>query len=174
MSSCCFASPHRSTWASNPNPFGGDERFGTSVAVQGDTIVVGAPYYDLFGASSDEGVAFVFRKPVGGWSGTLAPSARLQASNPNPFGANEHVGIAVALDGDVIAVGADSYELVSAASDEGAVFVYRKPVGGWSGTLTESARLQAAACRAAGHAGGASHARVVRRQPRRAHLYRVA
>jgi hypothetical protein len=128
-----------------PNPYADDERFGASVAVQGDLIVVGAPLYDLFGASSDEGVAFVFAKPPGGWSGTPTPVARLQASNPNPFHANEHVGISVALDGDVIAVGADSYELVRAASDEGAVFVYHRPVGGWSGTLTETARLSVSA-----------------------------
>src|SRR5262245_45202642 len=129
--------------ASPANPFSDDERFGTSVAVDGNVIVVGAPLYDLFHSSSDEGVAFVFTKPPGGWSGTLLPSARLQASNPNPFDANEHVGISVAIDGDVIAVGADSYELVKAASDEGAVFVYRRPVGGWSGTLMQDARLTA-------------------------------
>jgi len=129
--------------ASPANPFGNDERFGASVAVDGDVIVVGAPYYDLFGASSDEGVAFVFVKPPGGWAGNLTPDARLQASNPNPFGANEHVGISVAIEGDLIAVGADSYELFHAASDEGAVFLYQKPPGGWSGTLTENARLTA-------------------------------
>jgi hypothetical protein len=129
--------------ASPANPFGGDERFGASVAVDGDVIVVGAPYYDLFGASSDEGAAFVFVRPPGGWSGTLTPDARLEAANPNPYTANEHVGVSVAIDGDLIAVGADSYELFHAASDEGAVFVYQRPPGGWSGTLTQSARLTA-------------------------------
>ena len=49
------------------------------------------------------GVAFVFVKPPGGWAGTLASSARLQASNPDPFHANEHVGISVAIEGDRIA-----------------------------------------------------------------------
>ncbi len=129
--------------ASPANPFGDVERFGTSVAVDGDVIVVGAPYYDLVKASSDEGVAFVFVKPPGGWSGTLTQTARLQASVPNPFNANEHVGISVAIEGDLIAVGADSYELAHAASDEGAVFLYQRPPGGWSGTLTETARLTA-------------------------------
>jgi hypothetical protein len=129
--------------AASPDPFGGDERLGTSVAVDGDVVAVGAPFYDLFGASSDEGVAFVFVKPPGGWAGTLTSAARLQASNPDPFHANEHVGISVAIEGDLVAVGADSYELFHAASDEGAVFVYRRPAGGWSGTRTEDARLQA-------------------------------
>ncbi|MDH4178826.1 MAG: FG-GAP repeat protein, partial [Thermoleophilia bacterium] len=129
--------------ASPANPYGGDERFGASVAVDGDVIVVGAPYYDLFGPSSDEGVAFVFVKPPGGWSGTLTPDARLEVTNPNPFNANEHVGISVAIEGDLIAVGADSYELFHAASGEGAVFVYERPPGGWTGTLTQNARLTA-------------------------------
>ena len=143
--------------ASPANPFANDERFGASVAVDGDVIVVGAPFYDLFAASSDEGTAFVFVKPLGGWSGTLSQDARLQAANPNPFNANEHVGISVAIEGDLIAVGADSYELAHAASDEGAVFVYQRPTAGWSGTRTEDARLTASLSNPFNGAEGLGH-----------------
>ena len=51
--------------------------FGSSVAVSGDTVVVGAPY-----ASSATGAAYVFTKPAAGWS-LPAGSVRRRA-RPRP------------------------------------------------------------------------------------------
>ena len=55
------------------------DRFGSSVAVSGDTIVVGASGDDV-GANADQGSAYVFVKPGAGWvSGT--ETAKLTASD---------------------------------------------------------------------------------------------
>jgi hypothetical protein len=123
--------------ASIPNPFNHTERFGRAVAASGDTIVVGAEGYDLVSSNTDEGVAFVFMKPPAGWSGQLSESAQLRASVPNPFASDEFFASGVAIEGDRIAVGARSYDLSAGASNEGAIFVYEKPIAGWSGILGE-------------------------------------
>ena len=129
--------------ASFPNPFDGAEGLGRSVAIAGDLIVAGADLYDFFGKTSDEGAAFVYLRPPGGWSGNLTESARLTASNPDPFGQTERFGRAVAADGDTIVVGAEGYDLVASNTDEGVAFVFERPPGGWSGQLVEDAQLRA-------------------------------
>ena len=47
-----------------------DDGFGFSVAVSGDTVVVGAEVDDV-GSNSDQGSAYVFVRPAGGWAGSL-------------------------------------------------------------------------------------------------------
>lgn len=95
--------------------------FGTSVAVQGDKVVVGAG-----NAFSIPGRAYVFIRPAGGWSGTLTETATLAPSTTALGG----FGRAVGLDGGVIAVG-----------DGQKVFVFTEPAGGWTGSLTPAATL---------------------------------
>jgi hypothetical protein len=129
--------------ASIPNPLNHTGFFGRAVAASGDTIVVGAPGYDLVSANTDEGVAFVFVEPPGGWSGQLTESAQLRAAVPDPFGSDEFFASGVAIEGDRIAVGARSYDRSAGASNEGAVFLYQKPVAGWSGILAEQAQFTA-------------------------------
>ena len=43
------------------------DRFGYSVAVHGDTVVVGAYWHDQSGKITKSGAAYVFTKPDGGW-----------------------------------------------------------------------------------------------------------
>ena len=105
-----------------------DDEFGSSVAFDGDTIVVGAPFDDDNGGNS--GSAYVFTKSNGDW-GNAPPSgdhrvetAKLTA--PDGAADDEFGWNAVAVDGDTIVVGAyadDSYK--------GAVYVFSKPTGGW-------------------------------------------
>ena len=98
---------------------------GYSVGISGDTIVAG----------TDRVGAYVFVKPSGGWaSGTEA--ALLLASD------SDQLGKAVAIDGNTIIAsdeGADS----EVTPFTGAVYVFEKPGGGWSGTLNEIAKLTA-------------------------------
>jgi FG-GAP repeat/Bacterial Ig domain len=101
--------------------------FGLSVAVSGDTIVVGAP-----GADAAQGAAYVFAKPAGGWSGALTESAKLTASDAAP---QRGFGNLVQASGDTIAVAPD------ASAGQRTAYVFVRPIGGWTGTLTESARL---------------------------------
>jgi hypothetical protein len=86
-----------------------DDVFGTSVAISGDTVVVGAPGEDsqATGAGGDQadnsaqfaGAAYVFVRSGGRWS----QQAYLKASNT---GTGDGFGSAVAIAGDTIVVGA--------------------------------------------------------------------
>ena len=76
-----------------------DNRFGRSVAIAGDTVVVGAPW-DSDNRSDDEGSAYVFVRSGSVWS----EQARLEASNSHDFA---NFGGSVAIDGEKnVAVGA--------------------------------------------------------------------
>jgi hypothetical protein len=105
----------------------GDEfdKFGTSVAVSGDTVVVGAPGDD-FGVEEDLGSAYVFVKPGGGWVNGIQ-TAKLAASNGIDF---DSVGTSVGVSGDVAVAGAPGTD-IGANDDQGSVYVYVKPGGGW-------------------------------------------
>jgi hypothetical protein len=71
----------------------------------------------------------VFVEPVGGWAGAVQPSAELSASD----GANLD---SVSISGSTVAaVGLDP------ATGLGTIYVFTEPLGGWSGTLREVAKL---------------------------------
>jgi len=84
--------------------------FGISVAISGDTIVIGAPEEDsdAIGVNGDpfndnnpdSGAAYVFVRNGTTWT----PQAYLKASNPGEFG--DQFGNAVAISGETIVVGA--------------------------------------------------------------------
>ncbi|MBE7556968.1 MAG: FG-GAP repeat protein [Anaerolineales bacterium] len=109
----------------------GGDNLGYSVAASGDTFVVGA-----FGDDSSRGTAYVFVEPGGGWSGALTQTAKLVASDGVT---GDLFGFAVAITGDTIVVGA-----VGDNSSRGSAYVFAKPGSGWSGTLTETAKLTTA------------------------------
>jgi len=100
---------------------------GSSVAIAQDTIVLGQVL----------DAVYVYVKPLSGWAGTLTESAVLWASDDEPI--IEAFGHDVALSGETIVVSAT--DTVTLADDQGAAYVFVKPPGGWSGELTESAKL---------------------------------
>ncbi|MFC2029729.1 FG-GAP-like repeat-containing protein [Chloroflexota bacterium] len=102
------------------------DEFGESVAVDGDTIVVGARNAHI-GSNNDEGAAYVFVKPPGGRWTDATQVAKLTASDGQAY---HCFGWRVAIDGDTI--------VVTSWVDGGYVFV--KPPGGWT-DMTETARL---------------------------------
>lgn len=108
---------------------GANDGFGPYVGIDGGTIVVGAYQNPTSGPEMFRGAAYVYLEPAGGWGGVHFESAKLIPSG-SPAGIAFGAGVAV--DGDVI--------LVSAV-DGGPGYVFEKPVGGWSGTLTETAQL---------------------------------
>jgi hypothetical protein len=73
------------------------DRFGYSVSVSGDTVVVGA-YGDDDGGSSS-GSAYVFVRDAGMWS----QEAKLTASDHEAF---DRFGYSVSVSGDKVVVGA--------------------------------------------------------------------
>jgi hypothetical protein len=109
--------------SSNPNPL----YVGQSVAIAGDTVVVGAQYGDY---------AAVFVKPADGWV-NMTEVATLTASDATGC---DLFGTSVSMSGDTIVVGApENYCDVG----PGAAYVFVKPPGGWRGTLTQTAKLTA-------------------------------
>ena len=95
--------------------------FGNSVALNGDTVIVGA--MDVKVGDNAIGAAYVFVKPGSGWFGTLTQSAKLIRSNYT--GLVFKLGYSVAISGDVVVVG--SWDSVSPNWDQGAAYVYIKP-----------------------------------------------
>jgi hypothetical protein len=111
--------------------------FGWSVAIDGDTIVVGARTDDL-GQNVDQGSAYVFVKGEGGWMNTVE-SARLVASDG---AANDQFGVSVGVSGDTVVVGSWFDDNIGLGG-KGSAYVFTRPDGGWSGTLHQTARLTA-------------------------------
>ena len=110
--------------------------FGVTVAVDGDTVVVG----------SKSSKVYVFTKPDTGWpdpeTGTASnETAVLTASDPS---SGDWFGEAVAVSGDTIVVGAASWDETNGGTtlnNIGGAYVFVKPNGGWV-TVTETATLQ--------------------------------
>lgn len=105
-----------------------DHWFGRSVAISGDTIVVGA--------SGNNGGAYIFIKPQGGWQ-NATEDAVLSASDAQ---ANDQFGYSVAIFDDTIVVGARNEDggIGDPLSDAGAAYVYTKPVNGWTSAIQDA------------------------------------
>jgi hypothetical protein len=102
------------------------DSFGAAVAVSGNVVVVGAPEATVKG-NGQEGAAYVFVKPAGGWT-NMTQVAKLTPSGGAP---NEYFGASVAISGDTIVIGTGAYY---------GVFVFVKPKSGWM-DVTETAVL---------------------------------
>src|SRR5205814_1320992 len=111
---------------------GEDNFFGFSVAVSGDTVVVGAGG-NAVGSNFPQGAAYVFGKPTTGWT-DATQTAKLTASDG---AANDFFGNSVAVSGDTVVAGADGKDL-----DQGAAYVFVKPTSGWT-SATQTAKLTA-------------------------------
>jgi FG-GAP repeat len=111
----------------------GEDLFGWSVGISGNTIVVGAPNYA--GASrQDQGAAYVFTGP---WSGTQTETAELLASDPSDD--NMLLGWSVGISGNTVVAGAPNRQVGSSTS-QGAAYVFTAP---WSGVQNQAAELTA-------------------------------
>ena len=102
-----------------------NDEFGNSVAIDGNTIVVG----------KNEGAvqsAFVYENN----SGVVTEIAEL---TPSDGLAGDHFGYSVAISGNVIAVSASKHANKN-PENTGSVYVYVEPAGGWA-DMTETAEL---------------------------------
>ncbi len=99
-----------------------DDEFGYSVAVSGDTAVVGAHREDAL--ATNAGAAYVFQRAEGGTE-NWGEVKKLTASDAE---ADDRFGWSVAVSGDTIVVGA--YREDTAASFAGAVYVFQRDEGG--------------------------------------------
>jgi hypothetical protein len=117
------------------SPGGVSTEFGWTVAISGQTIVIGeAP-----AVANWPGVAYLYTEPSGGWR-DMTQSARLTASSGVLMHQLPGAGAdQVAVSGDTIAVpGALAGQPTGVSSG---IFVYQKPAAGWTGSLTQSAIL---------------------------------
>ena len=105
------------------------DRFGYSVAIDGDTVVVGA--IDNDDGGSESGAAYVFRT-TDGWDTHI--ELKLMAADA---AANDNFGYSVAINGNTVVVGA----IQSLNAGSGVAYVFRTSDGG--ATYDEVAKLTA-------------------------------
>ncbi len=110
--------------------------FGNSVAISGDTVVVGA-YFDDISPNNVQGSAYVFVKPGPGWS-NMTQTAKLTASDG---AAGDRLGTSVGISGDTVVAGA-IHDDVGPNMNQGSAYVFVKPGPGWS-NMTQTAKLTA-------------------------------
>lgn len=123
----------------------GDDGFGSAVAMDRNTLVIGAPFEDssAFGVNGDQtnnlasasGAVYVFVREAGNW----LQQAYLKASNTDE---NDLFGWSVAVDGDTLVVsaigedsgatGVDGNQSNNSAIGSGAVYVFVREAGEWN------------------------------------------
>ena len=111
-----------------------DDRFGSSVAISGNTVVIGTVFDNDGGTYS--GSAYLFEKPAGGWI-NMTQRAKLTASDA---AAGDLFGSSVAISGDTIVIGAAGDDDGGASS--GSTYLFEKPASGWI-NMTQRAKLTA-------------------------------
>ena len=91
-------------------------KFGSTVAIQGDTIVVGAYLHGF----NNPGSAYVFRRVGDAWieEASLVPS---------DLGPNDNFGFSVAISGDTVLVGS----WIGGPGGPGSAYVFRREGGDW-------------------------------------------
>ncbi len=96
--------------------------FGTSVALQGDTAVIGAPADDV--GVSDRGTAHVFTRTAGVWT-------RRAILNPSDGVVSDFFGQQVAISNGTIAVGSPQHDLTP-NGNQGAIYVFTGSGAAWT------------------------------------------
>jgi hypothetical protein len=116
--------PDAQLLASDP---GTSDMLGTSVAIDGDTIVAGAPFHSP--TAFNQGAVYLFQMPAAGWSGTAHQTAELLAQTPV---ASDELGLQVAISGQTVVAG---------VPERGLAYVFQPSAAGWGGTETPTATL---------------------------------
>jgi hypothetical protein len=98
--------------------------FGAALALDGDTLVVGARAADGPAGARNNGAAYVYQRQGEIWVET----ARLSAADGQ---ANDYFGHALALHGDWVAVGAFGHDDPQVGPNAGAVYLFRRRNGAW-------------------------------------------
>lgn len=104
---------------------------GSSVAISGSTVALGAPHA-TDGGKGQRGAAYVFVEPADGWV-DMTETAKLTASDRQDFGA---LGSSVAVSANTVIAGAPSSEA------GGTAYVFVMPNNGWVNSA-QTAKLTA-------------------------------
>ncbi|QDU67366.1 FG-GAP repeat protein [Engelhardtia mirabilis] len=112
-----------------PSPSGGSlQLYGERIALAGDRLAVGAPWYDV-GGTNDDGAVYLYRRIAGAWELDVV----LTGQQPG-LTSNAQFGSDVALDGSRLLVGAPFDD--SLLLDSGAACLFEAVAGGWSHVAT--------------------------------------
>lgn len=98
------------------------DRFGFSVAIDGDTVVVGARQADVTG--TNDGAAYIFQQNQGGtdnWGLVRKITGSMNS-------AKDHFGHSVAISGDTIVVGARLDD--GSGTNSGSAYIFERDLGG--------------------------------------------
>jgi FG-GAP repeat len=107
-----------------PDPVQADGRFGSTLAMNGDVLVVGAPYEYNPDSGNASGAVYLFTKGDDGWTQAI----RLTAPDGQPF---DLFGSALAVKEGVIAVGARAADNTN-QRDAGVVYLYHEQGTDWA------------------------------------------
>ncbi len=99
-----------------------DDGFGFAVAIDGDTIIVGADGAD--GSGTDQGAAYVFSRDLGG-PDNWGQAAKLVSGEP---GDSNQFGFAVDVDGDYAVVGSPGED--GGGTGRGVAYIFSRDLGG--------------------------------------------
>ena len=134
----------RALQSSQPSSYG---NFGAAVDIDGNTLIVGAPY-ELGRDGAGRGAAHVFQRGDEGWRHARTVEAPAAGSAVASFGRS------VGIDASRIVVGAPFSDAPSGVSGAGAAFMFSRNAGG-SGRWGLLARIDSPAPVEAGHCGTA-------------------
>lgn len=115
------------------------DRFGSSVALAGDTLVVGATHDDASGSVFNSGSVYVFTRTGNVWT----QQAKLSAADA---ATDDHFGDSIALSGETVLIGADGK-----STGTGAAYVFVRAGAVWS----QQAKLTSLTARVHDRFGGA-------------------
>lgn len=104
---------------------GSSREFGSSVAISGDTVIVGARNANVQTENSiieSAGRAYIFKRTQDA-NGNIEWTAEDSLSAPTP-GSNDHFGNSVAIDGDLAVVSAPAED--QSVTESGAVFIFKR------------------------------------------------
>jgi hypothetical protein len=110
------------------------DSLGYSVAMSGNTIVVGAPFHEV-GGELYEGALYVFTEPKTGWASVGEPATLTVAGQED-----QGIGRSVAIDGNTIVAGVPGGDGEGGA---GGVYVFTKPATGWTTSSHPAVELSA-------------------------------
>ncbi|HMD51908.1 MAG TPA: hypothetical protein VKG62_04280 [Solirubrobacteraceae bacterium] len=113
-----------------------ESHFGYSVAISGDTLVVGAENFTPPLLHAGQGAAFVFVAPNSNWV-AAAQKSELTSTYGESF---DHLGSSVAISGSTVVAGAPEHQ-VGLTKDQGALSVFVEPPSGWEPVQSQNAEL---------------------------------
>lgn len=120
------------------------DRFGISVAIDGDTAIIGADFDDDGGSAT--GSAYIFERDLAG-IGTWTQAAKLTAGDA---GTSDFFGTSVSISGDTVLISSFNDEM---GADAGAAYIFERDQGGL-GNWGQVVKLTAADAAAADYFGG--------------------